>query len=391
VTPVPRMDGRRLARGLPALALGIALILGANPHSRAAPAGSDRTHGTRSQVDTVGFATRWSDMEALLAACRREEGATLATPSDDGDGNKAGGWAVAVMPHDDYLYAGRVYVHLLPGLRAPRWLIFGVCHACRRQGIRDRLIFDDFENWRVAGESFPVDAELRAELLEMLPVTEATIDSGRHADEHSIEALLPWLRTAQPQATFVPILVTGMSWPRMQELADSLASAMTEICRRNQWLPGRDIGILVSADAVHYGCEDWGSRPYDPFGCDEKGHAAAVARDRTLAEATLCGRLGDDGLFRFISMVWNPDLSQHAENPYRITWCGLYSIPLGLATAWRLQAALDQPALNGYLLRYGDSYSDGRLQLPETKLGVTAPNHVRHWVGYAALGWTAGR
>jgi hypothetical protein len=103
-----------------------------------------------------------------------------------------------------------------------------------------------------------------------------------------------------------------------------------------------------------------------------------------LAEATLAGPLSDDGLARFVRLVWDPE---HPEYPYRITWCGLYSIPFGLATAARLQAALGEPPLEGHLLRYGDSLSEGRLSLPRTELGVTAPSSPAHWVGYAAVGY----
>jgi AmmeMemoRadiSam system protein B len=291
------------------------------------------------------------------------------------------------MPHDDYLYAGPTDLHLLPGLQAARWLVFGVCHACRRLGVRDRLIFDGFAAWRVAGRELPVDTVLRASLLDRLGGAWARVDDERHAAEHSIESLLPWLATAAPQARFVPILVPGLDWERLQALADTVAAVLADICREEGWSPGRDLGLLISADAVHYGCEGWGPRGgYHPFGCDAAGHAAGVAQDVTLAEATLAGPLTDDGLARFARLVWDPD---HPEYPYRITWCGLYSIPCGLAVAGRLQAALALPPLTGHLLRYGDSVGDGRLDLPRTGLGVTAPNTLAHWVGYPALGYVA--
>jgi AmmeMemoRadiSam system protein B len=343
----------------------------------------------RAQLDTIGFAATWRDMEAVLEASRqREEQAVTGRRRELGLAAEDG-WIAAVMPHDDYLYAGPVDLHLLPGLKADRWLIVGVCHACRRLGLRDRLIFDGFAAWRVAGKEIPVDVGLRERLLARLDSTEAYVDNARHAAEHSVESLLPWIHAVAPRASFVPVLVPGMSWPRMQALAERLAVVLATICRQEEWSPGQDVGVLISADAVHYGCEGWGDKGgYFPFGCDEPGHAAAVTQDITLAEATLAGRVTDDGLARFASLVWDP---ARPEYPYRITWCGLYSIPFGLAVSHRLQTALDLPPLFGYLLRYGDSVSDGRLAVPNTRLGVTAPNTIQHWVGYPALGYIGAR
>jgi AmmeMemoRadiSam system protein B len=347
----------------------------------------------RAQVDTVGYATSWQDMEALVAAARLVEGDAASDrrwesgPRSTDDRRPAAGWVAAIMPHDDYLYAARTNVHLLSGLQARHWLLVGVCHACRRLGVRDRLIFDSYESWQVAGKTFSVDKQLRSQLLDGLSDDVAYVDDERQAAEHSVESLLPWLGVAVPGFTFVSVLVPTMEWPRLQELADLLSTALAEACQTRGWVPGRDFGILISADAVHYGCEGWGNGGYAPFGCDAEGRAAAVAQDLTLAQATLVGPLNDDGLARFIRLVWDPSHPDYPTYPYRITWCGLYSIPFGLAVAHRLQAYLNLPPLTGTLLRYGDSVGDGRLYVPETGLGVTAPNTLQHWVGYPALGY----
>ena len=185
-----------------------------------------------------------------------------------------------------------------------------------------------------------------------------------------------------PEAVFVPVLVAGMGMERLEHCAERLAAVLVAHCRREGWQPGRDLGILISADAVHYGCEDWGARSYAPFGCDGAAHAVARRQDITLAQATLAGPLTRAGVRSFARLVWEPDTPEY---PYKITWCGLYSIPCGLSVAGILQADLGAPALVGELLRYGDSVSDGRVDLPDTRLGVTADNTVEHWVGYATL------
>ena len=362
--------------------LGMGLLLVA----MAAPATASDL--VRAQLDTVGFATSWKDFEAVLTASLAAEDLSAEGPADDpASGGTKPACVAAIIPHDDYLYAGRTAVHALPYLQAPRWIVVGVCHACRRIGLRDQLIFDNHEAWEVAGRQFAVDGELRQALIAGLGEL-ALVDDEHHAQEHSIEALLPWLGAAVPEAVFVPVLVAGMDLLELEQRAENLAAILVRICRDKGWQPGRDLGVLISADAVHYGCEDWGGRNYAPLGCSEVAHAAARAQDITLAQATLAGPLTRAGVRSFTRLVWEPD---HPEYPYKITWCGLYSIPFGLSVAGILQADLGGPSLVGELLRYGDSVSDGRLELPETRLGVTADNTLQHWVGYATLVYTPGQ
>lgn len=344
----------------------------------AAPAAAQ----VRAQLDTVGFAVSAADMQAVLAASLAAEG--LPAPGADA----AAPCVAAILPHDDYVYAGRTAVHGLPYLQAKRWVVFGVCHACRRVGVRDRLLLDDSRAWRVAGREYAVDVDLRAQLAARLG-DRAEVSAERQAQEHSIEALLPWLGAAVDEPLFVPVLVSGMEMDTLREFAAAMAVALAEICRERGWVPGRDLGILISADAVHYGCEGWGGSGYAPFGCDEAGHAAGRAQDLTLAEATLAGPLTDGSVTAFTRLVWDPSHPDYPAYPYRITWCGLYSIPFGLTVAARLQEATGGAPLAGTLLRYGDSVSDGRLELPGTRLGVTAPNTLGHWVGYATVVYQA--
>jgi len=259
-----------------------------------------------------------------------------------------------------------------------------VCHACRRLGVRDRLLLDDYDAWRVAGQDFPVDEKLRVELLARLG-DGAEVSRERHAEEHSVEALLPWIGAGAGDFTFVPILVPGMEPAHLDSLAGELAGILAGICRERGWTPGKDLGLMISADAVHYGCDGWGDHPYDEFGCDEAGHAAARDQDIRLAQTTLAGALGPAAIDGFIRRVWDRDGEDYPAYPYKITWCGLYSIPFGLTVAEKLEADLGAEPLTGTLLRYGDSVTDGRLECDTQYLGVTAPNTLRHWVGYPAI------
>ncbi len=364
---------KNLFLALLAAVLGAVLFFG----GAALPAAAQTP--VRAQMDTVGFAVDRADFAQVLYAARQAEGL-----NDQRARRAAWPAAAAILPHDDYLYAGRTAVHALPYLQARRWVIFGVCHACRRIGVRDKLLLDDYDVWRIAGRDFTVDKDLRAALSERLG-DDAEVSRERQAKEHSVEALLPWLGAGAGDFTFVPILVPGMEPAHLDSLSGKLAGILADLCRENGWVMGRDLGLLISADAVHYGCDGWGAHPYNEFGCGEAGHAAARAQDITLARATLAGPLTRAGIDSFIRLVWDPDGPDYPAYPYRITWCGIYSIPFGLSTARKLQLDLGSATLTGTLLRYGDSVSDGRLECEVKHLGVTAPNTLRHWVGYPAV------
>ena len=168
---------------MPAFRSTILLVTGAILALGAAPVPAQ----VRTQMDTVGFAASPADFATVLTASLAAEG----LPAD----RTAPPGVAAILPHDDYLYAGRTAVHALPWLQAPRWVVIGVCHACRRVGVRDKLLLDDSAVWNVAGRDFPVDTDLRADLAARLG-DRAEVSVERQAAEHSVEALLPWLDAA---------------------------------------------------------------------------------------------------------------------------------------------------------------------------------------------------
>ena len=158
----PRSWAATLAAALAAaLLFGFVVLDVQVGHGAVGEAHPDHPPLVRMQLDTVGFALSWQDMESVVAASRDKENEAVVARRRELGLSPDMPWIAAVMPHDDYLYAGPVDLHLLPGLQAERWVIVGVCHACRRIGVRDRLIFDSYDSWVVAGVTFPVDSGLR--------------------------------------------------------------------------------------------------------------------------------------------------------------------------------------------------------------------------------------
>jgi AmmeMemoRadiSam system protein B len=339
--------------------------------------------GQRGQMDTVGFATTKEQMlsvvsQSMAMAASRQD--VLRGQHGWGDNTK---FAAAVCPHDDYYYAGRLYALLMPYVQAHTVVLFGVFHKARVWDVSDKLVFDSFTTWR--GPVGPVTASsLREEIIAKLPSDAYVVDNDMQQVEHSVEAIVPWLQAFNPDVEIVSILVPYMHWETMDRLAADLSDALATIMREKGWRLGEDIALISSADAVHYGDAGWGGRSYATFGTNPDGYQKAVNRDLHLAESTLCGPVLRPSLQKFLyTCVERDDVTN-----YKLTWCGRFSVPFGLNVASRLNEELNGRQLVGTLLDYGTSVSEVSLDVEGLNgLGVTAPNNLHHWVGYAAIGY----
>lgn len=341
------------------------------------------TDGQRGQMDVVGFVTTAAQMDAVLEQCR-----DLAAPREK-ELLAQYGWKketpffAAVCPHDDYYYAGRLYTLLMPHVRARTVILLGVFHKARVFDCRDKLVFDSFDTWR--GPYGPVKVSLlRGEIIARLPEADYVVDNDMQMVEHSIEAIVPFLQAYNRDVEIVSILVPYMGWDTMERLAGELSGAIASILNERGLKLGRDVCLITSSDAIHYGDSGWGGSDFAEYGTDTKGYQQAVARDLDLAENLLCGTVKPAKLQQFLYACVDPgDVTR-----YLVTWCGRFSIPFGLDVASRLAGALESRSLQGRLLDYGTSVSEASLEVEGLDgLGVTAPNNFHHFVGYAAIGY----
>lgn len=353
-------------------ALLIALLL--PPSALAGPARSAET--VRGLVDTVGFSHTVEQIEEAVRLSEEAEREALDRALETGP------WVGALSPHDDHIYAGRVYVHVIPGVQARVVVLVGVAHRAWKWNVSDRLIFDAFDAWR--GPYGPIRVSpVRDKIVEALEPDDYLVSNEFHAEEHSVEGLLPFLQYYNRGVEIVPVLVPYMDWERTDELARKLAAVLARIAGERGWILGEDLAILISVDCVHYGDEGWGGKDYAPFGTDGRGYDLAVARECDLVETHLAGPLRPEKLEALLLRLVNPE----DVHEYRITWCGRFSVPFGLDCLYHLTQEMGLPVPEGVLLRYGTSVELGRLPLDEVGLGVTAPVSLHHWVGYAALGY----
>lgn len=342
------------------------------------PSDGDRVRG---QMDTIGFVVEESPAEDVVATAVRLEHESLAAQDQQLGMTDGQGFIGGICPHDDHLYASRVYVHLTERITAPRVLLIGVFHRAKSWELQDRIVFDQFDAWHGPWGKIDIDS-VREKLVASLRPESFMVDNAMHCREHSLEAILPFLQRGHQDRTIVPILVPHMGWDRLAELTDELAGAIAMIMQENGWRLGTDIAIIVSSDAVHYGPDF----DHTPFGTDTGAYDRAVTRDIQLVDDHLSGRLDPARLHLFLETLVEPETLE-----YRIPWCGRFSIPFGLEVLRKLSIATEGETPYGSLLRSGTSLSEPELPVSpasrESGLGYTAPSNLHHWVGYSAVGY----
>jgi AmmeMemoRadiSam system protein B len=339
--------------------------------------GIPTTEEVRGQQDAIGFASRADQMARVWEWSARPPRPEAFGPTP------VPGVLGAICPHDDYLFAGRVYRQVLPLVTARTVLLVGVFHKYRRFGARDALVFDAYRAWRSPDGDIPVSG-LRGELLAQLPPADVIQDAAMQDSEHSVEAIAYWLKHQDPGLEIVPILVPSASFPRLRELASHVGQALAASMRKREWVLGRDVAVVISSDGVHYG-NDFAYTPYGEGGVE--AYTKAVARDRELLTGPLAGPVSPEKAESFFAAIVDP---QNPDN-YRIPWCGRFSIPFGLLLLGATARELGLPPPVGSAIAFGTSVGGPELPVKPLGMGATAPANLYHFVGYPGVVFSTGK
>jgi MEMO1 family protein len=333
----------------------------------------------REPFDEVGYAHEAGAFEKVLAeATRLERAAGAKEPLDPG----AGPFAAVIAPHDDYTYAARVSLHAFPRLEAREIVLVGVAHHAKELPASEgKLVFDAFGAWHGPYGEVPI-SPLREDLLTALGPENALVSDAMHAGEHSLEALVPFVQNRVRGARIVPVLVPYMSSARLLDLADRAGAAIAASMRKRGLELGKDVAFVVSADMVHYGDAGWSGKRFAELGTDGGAYDAAVARDLRLIRDHLEGPISRDRLSALYGALVQDDFHE-----YRVSWCGRFSIPFGLAALLATSRALGGGVPGGALLRYGTTLDPGAVDYGVPGMGATGPANLHHWVGFAAIGY----
>ncbi len=330
----------------------------------------------RQMVDTVGFASKTYQVDSIIVRINRLYGDTLKKkPINES-------YRLAICPHDDYTYVGWQYPAVLRNIKAKTVIIFGVAHKAKKINLENKLIFDSFTHWHGPYSNIKV-SNMREKILSRMPKDMAEVHDSMQIVEHSLESMLPILQHFNPEVEIIPILVPYMSLNRINEISKELATSIHSIAKEDNLKWGVDFALLVTTDAVHYGDEDWGGKNNALFGADTSGYKKAVELEYEIINNSLVGNITQQKIQKFFEYTVNP--TDYKE--YKWTWCGRYSIPLGLSTAFYLNDYQGGEPLNGDFIGYSTSIDHSSIPVDDIEMGKTAIANIHHWVGYSAIGY----
>jgi MEMO1 family protein len=339
---------------------------------------ADRGELVRDPVDTIGFAQYGWQMDSLMIRIGRA-GEFQSTGLPRIPDSVA--FRLAICPHDDYTYAAPLYAGVLKHIKAPLVILFGVAHKARALGIDNHLVFESYSSWKEPFGNVPV-SRMRDEIIRELDSSLYTISDTLHKVEHSLEAIIPFLQYYNRHIEIVPILIPAMPFEKMQEISVKLAAAIQKLADEEDMIWGKDYAIVISTDAVHYGDMDWGGKNYAIYGADSAGYFQAIQHEMEIIYGSLAGIAKEDKIRNFNRLT----VDQEDYREYLWTWCGRYSIPLGMLTSLKLSEHNHKP-LDGILIGYGTSIDHPGLPVDDIGMGITAGAGIHHWVGYASLGY----
>jgi MEMO1 family protein len=338
---------------------------------------------TRPLADTIGFAYKAAYMDSFMNRLKREQTPILNKKLKQAGVSKDTKWKTVIAPHDDYTYTGYMYPLALQNIKAKTVILFGVAHKARNLQLEDKIIIDSYTHWRAPYGPVKVSA-FREDILGQLPEDIFMINDSMQKIEHSVEAEIPFLQYYNKDVEIISILVPPMNFERMDKVAGHLAVAIFTAMNHKKLIWGEDIAIVISADAVHYGDEEWGGRNFAFYGADTAGYKKAIEHEHEIMNTCFKGTIDPGKVKQFTKYT----VEEKDHKAYKWTWCGRYSVPIGLLTSVKLSELIYHKPLTGTVLGYTNSIENSHLKVNDLgTMGVTAKAHIRHWVGYPAIGF----
>lgn len=333
------------------------------------------TDKVRGQKDGIGYAKTKEQMDEIYQLSDLE-------PSPLIFGNDLPSKAITVIvPHDDYVYAGRVYKKLIPLIKAKTVFIIGPLHRWKDFYVKDKIVFDAYESWRTPDGEVKI-SKYRDLLIRTISPQVYIQDNTIFDSEHSIEGPLYFLKRSNPNVEIIPILVSPMSYQRMTEILSEIISVLGPQLEFKNVKVSEEIGFVISADAVHYG-KDFNYTPYGDGGVS--AYQKAVEEDKEIITNLLSQSVTEIRVRAIYTKFQDSAYPQKSN----ITWCGRFSIPFGLALSSTLLKSVEGRknkafVLYGHPLAYSTSIEAPTLP-SKTGLSTTAPSNLYHFVGYPGV------
>jgi AmmeMemoRadiSam system protein B len=327
------------------------------------------TFYTRQLIDTIGFTQYNWQFDSIVERIDISD----KTPSDRI--SKA-----VICPHDDYAYAAGLYIKSLEEIKAKTIILIGVAHQARNFNLENKLVFGSFDSWKSNDNTILV-SHIRDSIINKLSKDIFIVHDSMMQLEHSLEAINPFLYRNNEKVKIIPILVPYITFENMNLFSDELSKVIYEVMKNEKLSYGKDLAIVISNDAVHYGNTDWGGSNLAPFGVDSIGNNKAKLKDLEIINTCLKDTITIEKIKDFNRFTVKKDNFKE----YNWVWCGRYSVPFGLLLANKLNILINDCALRGEFIDYRSSYPENHLEVKDIGMGYTAPANNSHWVAYTGI------
>jgi len=146
-----------------------------------------------------------------------------------------------VCPHAGWIYsgkiAGKVFSHVQP---SPLYIVIGPNHRGRGAPVS----VSPEGTWQTPLGDLDVDEETASSIISLSKCAKS--DASAHAQEHSLEVQMPFIKLSNPSAKIVPICMYDYSPQTCADLGKSIARAISGGKRGQRPL------IVASSDMSHY-------------------------------------------------------------------------------------------------------------------------------------------
>ena len=184
-----------------------------------------------------------------------------------------------LLPHAGYIYSGDTACQVLSRVEMPsKILLIGPNHW----GAGSDFALFTKGGWETPIGRVPVDEDLAEVFSGKSSILKP--DHEAHAEEHSLEVIVPMLQVKNPNVRIVPLIVGTVNFDLAREVAKQIGEAL-------QSQPEKVLTV-ISSDMSHYDPDDV-TRKKDRYALDaiEQLDAEALLKAVKDHQVTMCGLL----------------------------------------------------------------------------------------------------
>jgi len=211
-----------------------------------------------------------------------------------------------LVPHAGWIYSGKLAAQTLKSVTIPRWVVI---FAPQHRGGGEEWAVAPHQTWLLPGKNIQGNLPMTDKMIQAVDFF--AYDAVPHAQEHSIEVLLPILVRLAPATTISAVAMARSSWEMIRQGAAQFATFLTS-------LPEKPL-LVISSDMNHFADEE-----------------------------TTCrvDRIALDAIYRSAAEL-NPEYALQTIYEQRISMCGVVPMVFVMETL-RAMGRLDRVEELGY-------------------------------------------